>query len=427
MWKYNCKRQLLILFGAFLIGFLTTYFFSSSELFWSMAKDMLPADVLKSVMEQPLLISLAGGIGLMGMANVITVANVVSAYYSGSIFIVLMFLMFMPDWVVLIGILSLPLTIIVWIYGWATLNRSTSKALRQADITGDDEIVRIYTIHHPLDESYKALGENVRRTMRTIRFAFVLGLVAIGCSLVFIDNFWILILLLTVCMVAMQFLSRVRMQAFNSIAMLLYQECNPEACMSALLYYSKRGSHYKLANRALMASCLIYLDEPELAQDVLIAYRRPNFSDQLQYYLLMGSIYYQLKDESGVQRCIDAVEKMRFPRGQMGMMMKDSQLSMLENKLNLMHGDFNESKKYFLMSLKASTSRLQSAECAYYIALISFVQQDYVLAKMYFEKTISQGGSLYYVENAQNYLAKIQQSHLLDEPDEYSPSQENEA
>lgn len=110
--------------------------------------------------------------------------------------------------------------------------------------------------------------------MRTIRFAFVLGLVAIGCSLVFIDNFWILILLLTVCMVAMQFLSRVRMQAFNSIAMLLYQECNPEACMSALLYYSKRGSHYKLANRALMASCLIYLDEPELAQDVLIAYRR---------------------------------------------------------------------------------------------------------------------------------------------------------
>lgn len=418
MWKYNCRRQFLTLSASFLIGFLVTLLFSSNDMFWNMAQEVLPAETLAFFTANPVMISVSAGLGFAGLVNVFEIGNMIATYYSGSTFLMILFLIMLPDVAMMIGILGLPVMLIVSLYGWISLRMGVRKGLRVAKITGDDEIVRIYTLHHTLDEKYKALGESTRKTMRTAQFASVLGLVAIACVLFFLNNIWLVMLLLFVCMFAFQWISRFRSTAFQEITKLLYQDCDPEACMSALIYYSKRGKHYKLANRGLAALCLINLDEPSLAQDVLIEFRRANAADLLTYYSLMGSTYYQLSDESGVIRCAEEMSKLRMPRGPMGMVVKNFQYGMLENKLNLMHGELNESKKYFLNVMQSAQFNLQKAECAYFIALISYVQLDYVVAKMYFEKTIKYGGSLYYVDKAYGYLEKIQEKHLIDEPAE---------
>ena len=45
---------------------------------------------------------------------------------------------------------------------------------------------------------------------------------------------------------------------------------------------------------------------------------------------------------------------------------------------------------------------------AYYIALISFVEEDYKLARLYFEKVLELGNRMYFVKKAKNYLDKIE-------------------
>lgn len=39
--------------------------------------------------------------------------------------------------------------------------------------------------------------------------------------------------------------------------------------------------------------------------------------------------------------------------------------------------------------------------------MISFVEEDYKLARMYFEKVVEIGNRMYFVEKAKNYLEKI--------------------
>lgn len=163
----------------------------------------------------------------------------------------------------------------------------------------------------------------------------------------------------------------------------------------------------KIANRALFAQSLIYLDDPSLAQDVLIQFKRDSANSVLAYWSLMAYTYYLLKDENGLNRCQEEMSRVRPGFGAMGLMVKSEELSAVVNKIRLMQGDFNTCKKYYLERLKRTNVMLQRADCEYYIALISFVQQDYVLAKMYFEKTIQDGGSLYFVRNARSYLQKI--------------------
>lgn len=415
MWKYMCRRQLLTLFLAFLGGFLMTLMFSSSDLFLQVLQETLPAQTAAMFTSNPYLLCLSAGLGFAGLVNVFLLGNLITTYYSGSMFLILFVLILIPDMVIMAGLLTLPVMIIVSIYGWVSLILTQKKKLKEAGINGDDDIVADYLIRHPMDEEYEPLGHSVKKTVTTVQFAYFLGFVACFCVLFFLDNIWIVMILLFVCMFAFQQLNRMRTSAFESIAQLLYDNCDPEACMSALIAYSQRGKHYKLSNRALISQCLIYLDEPKLAQDVLICYQRGTMNAQLSYYTLMGNSDYQLKDEEGLKRCAQEITRLRMPRGAMGMMIKSQQLGMLENKIHLMDGDFNESKKYFLALLKAVPYNAMKAECCYYIALISFVQEDYVVAKMYFEKTISSGGRLYYVEKAQNYLDKIAQSQLIEE------------
>jgi hypothetical protein len=129
----------------------------------------------------------------------------------------------------------------------------------------------------------------------------VLGIVAVMSIIFLVDNIWITMAALLFYMMAFNLIARYRSSCMIPITKLLYEECNPEACISALIYYStNRRGKIKLSNQSLMAQALIYLNDPQLAQDVLITYPRKDAASVLTYWSLMAYIYYLLKDEQGL-------------------------------------------------------------------------------------------------------------------------------
>ncbi len=411
MWKYKCKSQVLALLIAFAMGVLLMVLTVGNSSYTEILETMLPVETVRMLEANPLLIYLSGGCAIAGLCNVYLLGNIMNTQFGVSIFFWFLLLMIIPDYVIMFGIITFPITLIVSIYGWISLNMSVRGRLRSRKISSDDEIVRIYTIHHPLLEEYREMAISIRKTINKITAVYILGIVAVFCVMFFIDNIFISIIAIFGYMMAFQYLSNYRIAQFQPISNLLYQQCNPEACMSALIFYSKRGDHYKLTNQSLMASCLIYLDDPDLAQDVLITFPRSNATSMLTYWSLMAYTYYLLKDENGLERCKEEINKIQPRMGAMSVMIKSTEQASVENKIRLMNRDFQTCKQYYLDLLKHNPSRLTQADCYYYIALISFVQEDYPIARMYFEKTIRIGNRLYFVQNARNYLSKIEETH----------------
>ena len=137
--------------------------------------------------------------------------------------------------------------------------------------------------------------------------------------------------LLGVYFFAFQYIVRYRHDL--SIPMLsLYDQCDPQACASALIYYSKQGRHYRLQQRTVLAQCLIYMDEPEMAQDVMVAYPRKDRPSNLLYWSIMSYIYYLLKDETSLERCKEEIENIRVGRASAGVIVLDKELKAVNNK-----------------------------------------------------------------------------------------------
>ena len=102
---------------------------------------------------------------------------------------------------------------------------------------------------------------------------YTLGVIAALCVLFFVQNFVVLVLLLVFLFMSFNYLMRFFANSLMPIRLLLYQNCDPEACASAIIYYStNRNGKVKLKNRILLAQALIYMDDPQLAMDVLIDY-----------------------------------------------------------------------------------------------------------------------------------------------------------
>lgn len=409
MWKYKCRNQVISLVAAFLLGVLMMVFMVGDSSSMEMVAQVLPSEYLKVYQSNPYLIYLSGGLAVAGICNIYLIGSVLMNQFGVSPFIWFLLLMMMPSYVIAFGMLTVPVMLIISLYGWISLVMKNRGLLRSRSISSDDEIVRIYTIHHPLNEKYKQMALSIRRSMTKVSLIYALGIVAILCVMIFVDNIFLTVIAIFAYMFCFQYLSSYRTSLFMPIANLLYQDCDPEACMSALIYYSQHGSHYRLTNQALMANCLIYLDDPSLAQDVLISYPRGNSSQAMTYWSLMAYTYYLLKDENGLERCKEAISKIKPRMGAMSVMLKSNEQASVENKIQLMNRNFQQCKQYYLDVLKRSQTKLQQADCDYYIALISFVQEDYPLARLYFEKTIRIGNKLYFVRNAKNYLAKIEE------------------
>lgn len=420
MWKYRCKSHLIAMSVAFVVGLgLSAVVFSSgvdlnSDMF-SSALSQAPGvntealnQVLTYLQNNMWILYLGDALLISGIINIIYIGQYVTARFNISPWIVMCLIFFLPEYMIYIGTLLVIPAFIVCIYGMLSLRSSISKERREFNFSNDDELVRMYKIHHNLDESYKELAKTCRKNVRKLNGIYALGIVALLVILILINNMLLLAVLLMFYLFAFNLVLRYRAVSLLPITRLLYEDCDPEACASAIIYYCTNSKgHTRLKQHTLLAQCLIYLNDPELAQDVLISYPRKDAASSLQYWSLMSYIDYMLKDEDGLSHCKEEAQSIRLHYGRAGIMIQSEEMAAIENKIHLMDGDFNTCKKYYLQGLQRANFPFQQVDSCYYIALISFVEEDYKLARMYFEKVLEIGNRMYFVEKAKNYLAKI--------------------
>ena len=420
MWKYRCKSHLISLIVAFAVGVgLSVIVFSSrpdisSDIFSSSLSSLPGADtqaidqVLKYLQNNMWILYMGDGLLISGIINVIYIGQYLTVRFNISPWIVMCIIFFLPEYMIYIGTILVIPAFIVCIYGMLSLRSSISKERREFNFSSDDELVRMYEIHHKLDESYKELAKSCRKNVRKLTSIYALGIVALFVILFVVNNIMLLAVLLMFYLFAFNLVLRYRAVSLLPITKLLYDDCNPEACASAIIYYNtNRKGHTRLTQHTLLAQCLIYLNDPELAQDVLISYPRKDAASSLQYWSLMSCIDYMLKDEEALNRCKEEAQSVRLNYGRAGVMIQSEEMASIENKIHLMDGDFNTCKKYYLQGLQRARFAFQQVDSCYYIALISFVEEDYKLARMYFEKVIEIGNRMYFVEKAKSYLEKI--------------------
>ncbi|WP_270741678.1 hypothetical protein [Holdemanella biformis] len=420
MWKYRCKSHLIAMSVAFVVGLaLSAVVFSSgvdlnSDMF-SSALSQAPGvntealnQVLTYLQNNIWILYLGDALLISGIINIIYIGQYVTARFNISPWIIMFLIFFLPEYMIYIGTLLVIPAFIVCIYGMLSLRSSISKERREFNFSNDDELVRMYKIHHNLDESYKELAKTCRKNVRKLNGIYALGIVALLVILILINNMLLLAVLLMFYLFAFNLVLRYRVVSLLPITRLLYEDCNPEACASAIIYYCTNSKgHTRLKQHTLLAQCLIYLNDPELAQDVLISYPRKDAASSLQYWSLMSYIDYMLKDEDGLSRCKEEAQSIRLHYGRAGVMIQSEEMAAIENKIHLMDGDLNTCKKYYLQGLQRANFPFQQVDSCYYIALISFVEEDYKLARLYFEKVLEIGNRMYFVEKAKNYLAKI--------------------
>jgi hypothetical protein len=412
MWKYQCKTQFFSLVISFVIGCVLSSFFYFMQL------DTLTGELSEAVTTligqySPLVVVISGGFSLAGIVNVVIMAQMVMNQFRISPFLIFLICMFAYEYIYMLGVILVIPMMGITLYGWLSLRNMDKKLLRRANISNDEELVRIYKIHHPMVESVEPLARTCRANMNRITSIYALGVLAILCVLLFVDNAIFVMIAILFYMFTLNFLIRYRASQFLPISNLLYQQCNPQACASALIYFctNKKGK-VKLRYQSLLAQCLIYMDDPNLAQDVLITYPRKDAGSILMYWSLMAHIDYMLKDEDGLLRCKEEASKVNIRFGRNGIMAKNAEMASIENRINLMNSDFNACKKYYLNVYNSSPLPYEKIDAAYYIGLISFVQQDYPVAKLYFERVAAHGNTMYFKAKAEYYLEKLSGMHL---------------
>ena len=410
MWKYKCKSQLITLSISFAVGVVLSYFAFSNDLLLS--SGILNAEAIAFIQANPVMMYLIGGLSIAGLVNVILVIQLITSQFNINPFIVFLCLMMFPNVIMVFGtILVIPMFILS-IYGVVSLKTSYNHQMKARNLSNDEEIVRIYTIHHKLDEEYRSMAIQCRKNVDKATLIYMLGIFALFAVMILVDNLVVIMISMIFYMMAFNYLLRYRASSFTPITQLMYEKCDPEACASAIIYYSTRGKRVKLKQQALLAQCLIYMNDPQLAQDVLISYPKKDSNSALNYWTLMAYSSYLLKDEDALIRAKDEASQIKKRFSRSGVFFRSEEVASIENKIHLMNGDFSTCKKFFLNSLKTAIFPFQQVDASYYIALISFVEEDYTLAKMYFEKVVQLGNKIYFVENAKNYLFKIEQIDL---------------
>lgn len=421
MWKYRCKTQLITLALAFVCGAVAFGFLLYADPS-NASLSFLPPELAAYAAGNKIAMCVSGGLVVAGIANIILIGQLLMTQFQVSPIFIYLFLFLMPSYLILIGTALVIPMVILSIVGLIQLKTGRDSAFRRAKITGDAELVRIYELHHKLDPQYKAMAEECRKNADRAASIYALGIVAVMCVLFFVNNILIMMLAIMAYMIIFNYIARYRASCMIPITKLLYEQCDPEACISAIIYYSTRRGKVRLTNQALLAQCLIYLNDPQLAQDVLITFPRKDAASVLTYWSLMSYIYYLMKDQAGLERSYEEATKVQLNFGHTGVMIRSEELNSIKNRLDLMNGDFSECKRYFLQSLKTAVFPFQKADAAYYIGLISFVQQDYGLAAMYFRQVIQTGGKLYFVDNARGYLEKIEELDAMDQAQEQQAS-----
>lgn len=413
MWKYSCKTHLKVLFAAFVVGVVIMVIaFPSSE---ALYREVFPTEVVDFMYKNVFITYFTGGLSISALANAVLLIQILMRKVQFGIFILLAILYLQPTIIMEIGLFGLIPSIIAFSYGAISLHNDKKKEMQAHNFSKEEDLVKLYQSRHTLDESIRPLAEQIRRNNDKLNAIYALGIIALICVMVFISNFIVLVIAFLFYTYAFTYLNRYKAANLIPIKALLYEKCDPEACASAIIYYSYKHNKFRCKDQALMAQCLIYLDDPALADMFLISYPRANQASELTYYSIKAYISYLLKDEEKLNECKEKASQVRVMYGPVGVRIQSVEILSIQNKVDLLNANFNVCRKYYLTTYQNAKFAFQQVDAAYYIAMISFVEEDYVVAKTYFEKVIQKGNKMFFVEKAEKYLSKINAMEVSEE------------
>lgn len=419
MWKYQCKKHLLFVLGGMIIGLLMFQDISRSalnevlnDMSGVVGSDPEMITMLKSDMVVYISSMLYGG----GMVNAFLLM-----YYCMQRFnpFVLLFALFLLNPLVeiafTVGIIGVIPAIIVCIYGMLTVpNRGKHKALEKNQLNTVSEIERVYRLHHAYLESYEEMSKSIFITNIAITAIYALGAVAMVMVLLYVQDTLIMIISVIAYTVVMIGMIKKKNENIQPIVALLYHDCNPEACASVIFSLAKRmRSKKNFPLGQYLAKCMIYLNDPHLAIDVLSCTKHTNTNTMLPYHSMMAYANYQLGDESEVRRHYDECDKL-VVRGMSSPLaaVKQQYLDSIQNKLDLMDKDFRKARSFYLNALETTTMEFQRVDFHYYLGLIAFVEEDLWEAKNQFEYVTAHGNGMYFVEKARKFLSMMDQMNV---------------
>lgn len=415
MWKYQCKRHLI----AVLIGMAVGLF-----VFHDISKTMI-VDVIAQLGEQGItdaemiatmksdtmiyvMSMLCGG----GMVNTfLLIYYLMQRFNPLVLFLAMIFINPVVDIAMAIGVIGLIPAIFVCIYGILTTpNRGKHKQFEKNQVTSVTEIERVYRLHHTYLDEYEGLAKRLFITNISITCLYALGVLTLILSFN-INNYAISMMVLIVYIIILFYVIKKKNENVQPIISLLYEQCNPEACASAIFALSKKmhaKKNFPLGQ--YLAQCMIYLNDPHLAIDVLACTKRNNVNLTMAYHSIMAYANYQLGDESEVRRHYDECEKLNV-RGVNSplAMIKQQYLQSIENKLNLMDKEFDKARTFYQQALNTTTMEFQKVDFHYYLGLIAFVEEDIWEAKTQFEYVTQHGNGMYFIEKARKFLIMIDQ------------------
>ncbi len=420
MWKYQCKKHLLIVLGSFAAGAILFGIMGyQRDLLVSMMKDMLPSAAAAEMMKQDYLYYLIGGFTLAGMANGIMLMMYVLQKYQIP-FMVVFFIFFMGGFTVIemIGFICLIPAVFVCIYGMLTIpNRGKRKTLDGNKMYTVQEIERVYRLHHEYLPEFESLGKKAWQFNFKMNLLYAAGLIAIVLVILYVNNFMVVFVAIMLYSMLFFQLAKLRAQALQPIIALLYEQCNPQACASAIFAYTKKARRKKnFPMPQHLAQCMIYLNDPHLAIDVLATGSQGKGGYIYAYHSLMAYAYYQLGDRSMVKYHYDECEKAggNAKSGPI-QLIKNQCLSGIQNKLDLMDQNFSNCQKYYEQTLPTVGLEFQRVDFKYYLGLIAFVERDLDEAENQFNYVIQHGGSLYYVDKAKSFTETIRKAQSAEE------------
>ena len=243
MWKYECKRHLLYLLisaaaGAVLFGITIDDSFIKEI---TSLYDWMPIEAARQAYE---LRWAVGGLVGAALVNGLLLARYLISYFNISPMVVLLVILLASSvfqFLMIAGLLLLIPTVLVCLYGMLTVRSSAAKNFRSLPSGDGNEVERIYRLHHPFKEDVASLATKCRKESDRWTLIYFLGLIALMCLLLIIPSFALMMLIVMGYALLSVYVFRLRAQSVVPINSLLFDQCDPLACASAILCFSRRG------------------------------------------------------------------------------------------------------------------------------------------------------------------------------------------
>lgn len=422
MWKYECKKHLLIVFVAMIVGAIfmcITGSDVSSDVIAMMEASGFEMNLemitmTTNLLNSPVFLGICGAFAFGGIANGVLLLIALARRFNINYYYVLIVVLLLSNIVFslmeMIGSLTLIPTIVICIYGWATVpNREARKNLKDSEKRPIDVLFDHYDALYGYDKSYEKMGKQAALYQILVYAFIIISFATLVLICIFVDSLLIIFIATILYLYLYYQFNAFKVKASEKISLLLYNECNPKGAISAIIAMSKRLHLNNIALPQQMAQAFLYLEEPELAIDTLTYSKLGRKDGNVVYYELMAFAYYQLGDSASVKQYLELCNKK--PTGGFGIkiinLMHVQASEAIRTRLLMMEKNFAQAKTFFAASLMNSRYICSRVEASYFLGLICFVDEEFGSARKYFEYIIQHGGTMAYVEKAKKFIAKL--------------------